>query len=86
MPIYSRIDENNIVVDTIIATQDVIDSNAIPGVWVLSCPDDDYKAPPVKKQYGGIGYSWSPILKEFIPPKSHPSATLDEVTMSWVNP
>ena len=41
---------------------------------------------PFRKNYAGIGYVYNPVLDAFIPPKPHPSWTLNESTGLWDSP
>ena len=41
---------------------------------------------PYRKNYAGIGYTYSPTLDGFIPPQPFPSWTLNESTCSWGSP
>ena len=41
---------------------------------------------PFRKNYAGIGYVYDPVRDAFIPPKPHPSWTLNESTGLWDPP
>jgi hypothetical protein len=75
---YAKV-ENGIVVNVIVAEQDVIDSGMFGDGWVQTSyntrdgihygqdglPDDGI---PLRKNYAGIGYIYDSILDEFNPP------------------
>ena len=52
-----------------------------PGEWIETFLDGSQR-----KNYAGIGYSYSQSLNGFIPPKVFNSWTLDEETCRWVAP
>lgn len=89
---FAQIDENNIVVQVIVAQQDFIDSGVAgePSRWIQTSyntrggqhPDGT----PLRKNYAGIGYTYDVSRDAFIPPQPFPSWTLDEETCWWVPP
>lgn len=84
MGTYAKI-ENNIVVEMIQADQDFIDSGAVgdPSQWLLGSNDGS-----VRGRYPGIGYSYDPIIDEFIPPKpvAYPSWVWSSSDNRWIPP
>lgn len=66
MSSFAKIDENNIVVDVIVANQDFIDSGAVgPAEQWVECAKDH----SIRGRYPGIGHSYDPETDEFYPPK-----------------
>ena len=41
---------------------------------------------PLRKNYAGIGFTYSSTLDAFIPPRPYPSWTLNETTCQWEPP
>jgi hypothetical protein len=89
--------ENGIVVNVIVAEQDVIDSGIFGHGWVQTSyntrngvhygqdgqPDGGIA---LRKNYAGIGYSYDSVRDAFISPQPYPSWTLDEDTCNWNSP
>jgi hypothetical protein len=88
---YAFLDENNIVTEVIVG----IDENELiegkePEVWYgefrgQRCVRTSYNA-NIRKNYAGIGFSYSDELDAFIPPKPYPSWVLNEETCQWEAP
>jgi hypothetical protein len=72
MATFAQLDENNIVINVIVAEQEYIDSGALgdPLKWIECCLENS-----IRQRYPGMGYSYHTELDEFIPPKpdSNPS-------------
>jgi hypothetical protein len=89
---FAQIDENNIVVQVIVAEQDFIDSGIVgdPSKWIQTSyntyagqhPDGR----PLRKNYAGIGYTYDSVRDAFIPPKPFESWLLNEETCLWYPP
>jgi hypothetical protein len=89
--------ENGIVVQVIVAEQDVIDSGIFGHGWIQTSyntrggvhydangkPDSK---PQLRKNYAGIGYTYDETLDAFIPPQPYASWTLNETTCLWDAP
>ena len=81
---------NNLVVDVIVAEQDVIDSGLFgnPNDWVqTSFNTRRYQHPegrPLRGTFAGIGYSYDKEKDIFIPPQPYPSWIL--VNGNWTCP
>ena len=85
--------ENNIVVQVIVAEQDVINSglfgnplswiqtsyNTYGGVHILG-------GAPLRKNFAGIGYTYDTVRDAFITPKPYQSWVLNEQTCLWEAP
>jgi hypothetical protein len=88
---YAFLDKNNIVTEVITG----IDENELiegkqPEVWYgefrgQRCVRTSYNA-NIRKNYAGIGYSYSDELDAFIPPKPYPSWIFNEEECSWDPP
>lgn len=92
--------ENGIVVQVIVAEQDVIDSGIFGHGWVQTSyntrggvhydpstgePSAD-QSKALRKNYAGVGYAYDENRNAFIPPQPYPSWTLDEGTCNWNPP
>ena len=90
---FAQIDNNNIVVQVIVAEQDFIDSGAVgdPSKWIQTSYNrfggqHRLGGTPLRKNYAGIGYTYDADRDAFIPPKAFPSWTLNEDTCQWQAP
>ena len=96
---FAQIDDNNIVVQVIVAEQAFIDSGAVgdPSRWIQTSYNTrggvHYNAEghpdggvALRKNYAGIGYSYDRDLDAFIPPKPFPSWILNRETGLWDPP
>ena len=83
--------ENGIVMQVIVADQDVIDSGAFGSGWVQTSYNTQggqhrLGGTPFRKNYAGIGYTYDSQRDAFIPPQPYPSWALDEDTCLWQPP
>lgn len=83
--------ENGIVMQVIVADQEVIDSGAFGSGWVQTSYNTQggqhrWGGTPFRKNYAGIGYTYDAQRDAFIPPKPYNSWTLDEDTCLWQPP
>ena len=80
---FAKINDNNVVVDVIVAEQDFIDSGAVgdPSKWVQTSYNNS-----IRKNFAGIGYTYDKTNDVFIPPKPYPSWELDVNTYLWNPP
>ena len=83
--------ENGIVMQVIVADQDVIDSGAFGFGWIQTSYNTTagkhrLGGRPFRKNFAGIGYSYDAQRDAFIPPQPYPSWTLDEDTCLWQAP
>jgi hypothetical protein len=95
---FAQIDENNIVVQVIVAEQDFIDTLDNPESWIQTSYNTrggvhyshDSNEPdggiPLRKNYAGIGFTYDPELDAFIPPKPYASWLLNTDTCMWEPP
>jgi hypothetical protein len=63
---FAQIDENNIVIDVHVVTQEFIDANPerYPGVWVETFFDTE------NKTYAGMGFIYDEATHDFIAPST----------------
>lgn len=90
---FAQIDENNIVVQVIVAEQDFIDSGVVgdPSKWIQTSyntrgGEHVLGGTPLRKNYAGIGYTYDKKLDAFIPPKPYDSWKLNKKTGLWDPP
>lgn len=90
---FAQIDNNNVVVQVIVAEQDFINSGAVgdPVKWIQTSYNTlggvhRNGGTPLRKNYAGIGYTYDADRDAFIPPKPFPSWVLDEDTCQWNAP
>jgi hypothetical protein len=82
--------ENGIVVNVIVAEQDVIDSGIFGHGWVQTSYNthggQHPEGRPLRKNYAGIGYTYDSTRDAFIPPQPYPSWLMSEETCLWSAP
>ena len=85
--------ENNIVVEVIVAEQDVIDSGLFgnPLSWIQTSYNTHggvhiLGGTPLRKNFAGVGYTYDTVRDAFISPKPYQSWVLDEQTCLWEAP
>jgi hypothetical protein len=83
--------ENGLVVQVIVAEQDVIDSGIFGNSWVQTSYNTHggihaNGGTPLRKNYAGIGFTYDAQRDAFIPPKPYASWTLVEDTCQWTAP
>lgn len=90
---FAQIDDNNIVVQVIVAELDFIQSGAVgdSNRWIQTsyntfAGQHRLGGTPLRKNYAGVGYTYDPSRDSFIPPKPYPSWQLDEDTAQWQAP
>ena len=95
---YAFLDENNIVTSVIVGldeTEDTDMEQAYSEVKGQVCKRTSYNTQanthrtegiPFRKNYAGVGYSYSEELDAFIPPRPFASWLLDEATCTWSAP
>lgn len=94
---FAQIDENNIVIQVIVADDkfeengEEVFASEVGGVWKKTSYNtyaNQHKngGIPFRKNYAGVGYSYNSTLDAFIPPKPFPSWILDEDTCIWQSP
>jgi len=86
---YAYIDENNLVVAVIVGKDETetIEGLDAESYYAQGTPytvkRTSYNA-RIRKNYAGIGYTYSESLDAFIPPQCHDQASLDETTCLWI--
>ena len=89
---FAKLDENNIVTQVIVVSNDIATSESAGITFInnLYGTSDTWKQTSynknIRKNYAGIGYSYDVDRDAFIPPKLHASWTLDEDTCQWEPP
>lgn len=96
---YAQLNENNIVTQVIVASEEVINSGLFgdPRMWVQTSYNTNggkhYDANgnidngiPLRKNYAGIGYYYDVERDAFIAPKPYESWTLNEDSCLWQPP
>lgn len=82
--------ENGIVIQVIVAEQDVIDSGVFGTGWIQTSYNtrggQHPNGTPLRKNYAGVGYTYDAQRDAFIPPKQFASWTLNEDTCLWDAP
>ena len=86
MAYFAKVDENNIVIEVIVASQEVIDSGikGNPSDWIKTYGKDE---PPIRHNEAGLGYTYDKVNDAFIAPKNPAfgSWTLDD-NFQWKPP
>lgn len=95
---FAQLDENSIVLQVIVVSNDVINNLPFPEsepLGVEFCQSlfgantvwkqTSYNA-NFRKNYAGIGYTYRADLDAFVPPQPYPSWILDEETARWNAP
>jgi hypothetical protein len=88
---YAFLDENNIVTEVIVGIDETeLIEGKEPEVWYgefrgQRCVRTSYNG-KIRKNYAGIGFSYSDELNAFIPPQPFPSWILNEETCRWEPP
>lgn len=95
---FAKLDENNIVIDVNVVSNDVIDNLPFPesepiGVTFLTEWSGGYTNwkqtsynNSFRKNYACQTYTYDPALDAFIAPQPFPSWTLDLQTCRWIPP
>lgn len=100
MASFAKIDDNNIVVEVIRASQEFIDSGAVgdPSKWIQTSyntrggihyhPNSNVPTgfAGIRKNFAGKGYTYDPARDAFIEPKPYESWVLNENTCQWEAP
>lgn len=95
---FAKLDDQNLVLDVNVVNNDTINNLPFPesepaGVQFLTEWSGGYTnwkqtsySASFRKNYAGIGYTYSMALDAFIPPKPFPSWLLDTNTCQWQAP
>jgi len=93
---FAEIDDNNIVINVVVAEQEHIDSlegrwiqtsyNTRAGVHYSPNSHDPDGGIALRKNYAGVGYTYNESLDAFIPPQPDLSWTFNESTCQWEPP
>ena len=88
---YAFIDENNIVTEVIVGTDETeLIEGKDPETWYGEfrgqvCKRTSYNG-NIRKNYAGIGFTYDAGLDAFLPPQPYSSWVLDEETAQWKAP
>jgi hypothetical protein len=88
---YAFLDENNIVTEVIVGTDETeLIEGLDPETWYgnfrgQACKRTSYNG-NIRKNYAGIGFTYDAALDAFIAPKPFASWVLDETTAQWEAP
>jgi hypothetical protein len=92
---FAKLDDNNIVLEVVVVSNETIDNLPFPesepiGINFLTEWSDGYANwkqtsynANFRKHYAGIDYSYDSDLDAFISPKPYPSWTLNTETCTW---
>ena len=99
---FAKLDENNIVTQVIVVSNDIATSESAGITFInnLYKTSDTWKqtsyntfgnehklgGTPFRKNYAGIGYTYDCGRDAFIPPKPYPSWLLEESSCLWKAP
>ena len=95
---YAQLDENNVVTQVIVVSNDDCtdaNGNEIEEIGIAFCKkllgaETNWKKTSynnnIRVRYAGIGYSYNEELDAFIPSQPFPSWTLNTETADWVSP
>lgn len=80
---FAKINNSNIVTETIVAEQDFINSGLVGDsfLWVQTSYNKNFR-----KNYAAVGFTYDKTRDAFIPPKTYPSWTLNETSCEWEAP
>jgi hypothetical protein len=80
---FAKLNNNNEVIQVIVAEQDFINSGALGDVfqWVQTSYNSSFR-----KNFGGIGSIYDKSRDAFIAPQPYPSWTLNDDTCQWESP
>lgn len=81
MAYFAQLDENNIVLQVIVAESQELCEHLFNGVWKETFETIDNKPP-----MASIGYKWDEELKGFIAPKPFSKWILNKETLTWEAP
>lgn len=94
---YARIDENNIVTDVVVVSNEFDDTGAdylssigLDGTWIKTSYNTQggqhlSGGEPLRMNFAGVGYTYNPELDAFIPPRPNEDHVLDLETCTWIN-
>ena len=81
---------DGIVIDMIVADQDVIDSGMFGDKWVQTSYNtyggQHPEGRPLRKNYAGVGFTYDAQRDAFIAPQPFMSWTLEEDSCLWIAP
>ena len=82
--------ENGIVIQVIVAEQDVIDSGLFGDGWIQTSYNTQYNqhpdGRPLRGNFAGVGYTYDETNDVFYPPKPFESWILNKTSWTWEAP
>ena len=84
---FAELDENNVVLRVLVGDNNLPNEGYdwfvenLGGRWVQTSYNGK-----IRKNFAGVGYTYSEELDAFIPPKPYASWTLNEATCRWMSP
>lgn len=94
---FAQLDENNVVTNVIVVSNDDCGGGEFPaseaigqafiaslnlaGTWKQTSYNNNFR-----KHYAGIGFTWREDLDAFVAPQPYPSWVLNEETANWEAP
>lgn len=90
---YAQIDENNIVVQVVVASDEFIAEGGLgdPSKWIKTSYNTrnnvhELGGTPLRKNFASVGYIYHPDGDFFSPPQPYPSFVLNRETGQWEPP
>jgi hypothetical protein len=90
---FARINNDNIVIEVIVAEQDFINSGAVgdPSKWIQTSYNTSrgthrLGGTPLRKNFAGPGFTYDSVRDAFYPSQPYSSWTLNESTCQWEPP
>jgi hypothetical protein len=90
---FAQLDQNNMVIQVLVAEQDFINSGVVgdPARWIQTSYNTyggqhRLGGTPLRKNYAGLGFRYDVERDAFIPPKPYASWVLDEASCLWQAP
>lgn len=96
---FAQIDENNVVVQVLVVSNEqedrgqefLADDLGLGGTWVKTSYNTQggvhsLGGTPLRKNYAGIGYTYDSVRDAFIPPKPFNSWVINESSCLWEAP
>jgi len=97
---FAKINKENIVLQVIVAEQDIINTGLLgdPATWIQTSYNtrggihydpntgepSENQSKALRKNYAGIGYIYDPVRDAFISPKPDDNFVLDEFSCCWI--
>jgi hypothetical protein len=90
---FAKLDENNVVTDVIVVSNDVATTEDAGISFLRNLykePTSNWKQTSynstIRKNFAGVDFTYDPVRDAFIPPKPYDSWILNETTCRWEAP